>query len=692
MGFELTTLHIVGISVGALFILLLGFGFAIARFYVRASADEALVRTGQGGTKVVIGGGTVCLPVLHQIMKVSLRTVTLTVQRVGKQALVTKDKIKAQCTMELYIRVDDTKEAIIKAAQSFGEQNVQGAILSEIVEGKLTDALRGVAAVQDFAQLHAEREKFAEAVKTALVEELAKNGLKLESTSLTELSQLPIEQMDPNDVHDAVGLQNITEIVADAQQRTNQLDRNKEVIIQEQDVKARETALRLTKEQALLEATQAREVAEFQAAQKAAERIAILAKEQESQEAAYHQKRALENAEIAQQEAVATRDLERQKALAEVQAQKDEAERTAQIRATKAIEAAEIEKQKAIEAAEIEKRKAIETAEIQKQVAIALADKEKAEAEAEKNLAEAKETEAQETIKTAEEKARADREKLLAVIKAEEEAQKAQIDVDRDAYTEKTRAEAALVVAQRQAEAERAKAEGRANAVRETAEAEADKERSEAQAEADKRRLSAQAKKDAADLEAEADAVRVTRRAEAESTAATLDAEAKIKLAEARLKEGEAEAEAERLLVEARNAVDSRLLMLDAAKEAIKVAPDVVREFVKSAEVIGDMKVLQINGLTGGGEDGEGGFMSELNKTPIGLGVSTLAQTAAVTPIIKALMEHSGVTSEALVSKVTDKVKAVTKAGLEELTKPEKESKPTNRMASNSGAKAKPSA
>lgn len=689
---ELTTLHIVGISILAVVLFVLACGFAVARFYLRATADEALVRTGQGGTKVVVGGGIFCIPGLHQIMKVSLRTVVLTVQRQGKQALVTKDKIKALCTMELYIRVDDTKEAIIKAAQSFGEQNVDGGILSNIVEGKLTDALRGVAAVQDFAELHANRDKFAEEVKKALTQELAKNGLKLESTSLTDLSQLPVTEMDPNDVHDAVGLQNITEIVAAAQQARNELENRKEVTIQEQDVKAREKALTLEKEQAILEATQAKEVAEFRASQKAAEKIAILAKEQEAAEAALAQKQAIENAEIAQQQAVAARDLERQQAIAEVQAQKDEAERTAQIRAQKSIEAANIEKQKAIEAASIEKQKAIETAEIEKQVALALADKEKAEAEAEKNLAQAKETEAQETIKTAEEKARADREKLLAVIKAEEEAQKAKIDVDRDAYTEKTRAEARLAVSENEAAAEKAIAAGKANAVRETAEAAADKERLEAKADADKRMLAAQAQKDAAELEAEAEAVRITRRAEAASKAAALDAEAKIQLADARLKEGQAEAEAERLLVEARNAVDSRLLMLDATKEAIRVAPDVVREFVKSAEVIGDMKVLQINGLDGGGS-GEGGLLSELNKTPIGLGVSTLAQTAAVAPVIKALMEHTGVSNEDIVNGVTEKVKAVAKAGFAELTKSQETAseapKPANRMKP---AKAKPKA
>ena len=155
---EIQTWMIVTGAAGALLLFFVVIGLILARFYQRASADEAIVRTGQGGTKVIIGGGILNLPVIHQIMKVSLRTVTLTVKREGKQALVTKDKIKAQCTMELYIRVDSSEDAIKLAAQSFGARNVEAGVLSEIVEGKLTDALRGVAAVQDFADhYHTER-------------------------------------------------------------------------------------------------------------------------------------------------------------------------------------------------------------------------------------------------------------------------------------------------------------------------------------------------------------------------------------------------------------------------------------------------------------------------------------------------------------------------------------------------------
>ena len=235
------------------FLFMFGVALLVKRFYQKAGADEALVRTGMGGTKVVIGGGILVLPVLQQVMRVSLRTITLTVERSGRLALVTADKIKACCTMELYMKVDDTEEAVIAAARSFGSRNVDEGVLTEIVEGKLTDALRGVAANKTFHELHAQREEFAEAVKKALVDELRKNGLKLESTSLTQLSQLPITEMDPNDVFDAEGLRNINMTVASNLQQTNEIERTKEVTIEHQDVVARKRALELEQEKAAAE-------------------------------------------------------------------------------------------------------------------------------------------------------------------------------------------------------------------------------------------------------------------------------------------------------------------------------------------------------------------------------------------------------------------------------------------------------
>ena len=114
---------IAGIAGGAvlLFITLIT---VLSRFYRRCGADEALVRTGSGGNKVVIGGGVLVYPILHQLLRVSLRSMKLSVERSGKNALVTADKIRANVTTELYVKVEPIHEDVLAAARSFGERNL----------------------------------------------------------------------------------------------------------------------------------------------------------------------------------------------------------------------------------------------------------------------------------------------------------------------------------------------------------------------------------------------------------------------------------------------------------------------------------------------------------------------------------------------------------------------------------------
>src|SRR3984957_17036424 len=144
-----------GVAVGVL--VLVSFMTMVSRCYRRCGADEALVRTGSGGNKVVIGGGVLVFPVIHQLLRVSLRSVKLLVERSGKNALVTGDKIKANVTTELYIKVQPIAEDVLAAARSFGDRNLDEHAIGALIEGKLTDALRSVAAVQTFMSLHGKR-------------------------------------------------------------------------------------------------------------------------------------------------------------------------------------------------------------------------------------------------------------------------------------------------------------------------------------------------------------------------------------------------------------------------------------------------------------------------------------------------------------------------------------------------------
>jgi flotillin len=146
---------------------------------------------------------------------------------------------------------------VLAAARSFGERNLDEHAIGDLIEGKLTDALRSVAANQTFMSLHGKRKEFAEHIQAALSEELKKNGLTLENVSITAFAMVPVKELDEHDVFDAEGLRAITESVQSNREKTNQIQREKDNQIQAQNVFARMKQLELEQQQKQAEADQA---------------------------------------------------------------------------------------------------------------------------------------------------------------------------------------------------------------------------------------------------------------------------------------------------------------------------------------------------------------------------------------------------------------------------------------------------
>src|SRR6202049_1843169 len=90
-------------SIGVIAILVIGLMFA--RLYRRSTRDEAYVRTGLGGQKVVLDGGSVVLPVFHSTAAVNLKTLRLEVARGGPDSLITKDRMRGDIRGGFYLRV-----------------------------------------------------------------------------------------------------------------------------------------------------------------------------------------------------------------------------------------------------------------------------------------------------------------------------------------------------------------------------------------------------------------------------------------------------------------------------------------------------------------------------------------------------------------------------------------------------------
>ena len=257
----------VPVAIGVIVILVIG--LMLAKLYRRSTRDEAYVRTGLGGQKVVLDGGSIVLPIFHSTAAVNLKTLRLEVARGGPDSLITKDRMRVDIGAEFYVRVKPDSSSIALAAQTLGSRTNDAAELRELVEAKFVDGLRSVAATMNLEELQEQRATFVKSVQEAVGADIQNNGLELESVSLTRLDQSDIKHFNPSNFFDAHGLTTLTKITREREQERNQIVRTTEVNIAQQDLVARQTTLTIESTKREAELAQQRDIANKTAAMRA---------------------------------------------------------------------------------------------------------------------------------------------------------------------------------------------------------------------------------------------------------------------------------------------------------------------------------------------------------------------------------------------------------------------------------------
>jgi flotillin len=429
---------------GILVVALLGIGFVFGRLYRRTTRDTAFVRTGLGGRKVVVDGGTVLLPVFHSIALVNLNTLRLEVKRSGNESLITKDRLRADITVEFYVRVEPREESIALAAQTLGDRTNDANLLRELIEAKFVDALRSVAAGMSLPDLQEQRAAFVKGVQEAVSGDLRHNGLELESASLTRLDQTAIEHFNPDNSFDAEGLARLKEITEQRRKERNATERDAEVAVAEKD---REAALR---------------------------QLEI--------------RRATREAELAQERDIANKTAETRAETAQAEQRAQQSEETARIEREQAVRQREAEARQNSESARIAADLAIaqRTAESERERELVLQDnairiaersQKQSEALAAAKAAEALAVAAEERVATAKAKEIAEREREVTVIAAKREAEREATGITVTAEAERRAAEDRANAITTLAEAEATAAASKAEAIEKIGRAEAERER-----------------------------------------------------------------------------------------------------------------------------------------------------------------------------------------------------------------------
>jgi uncharacterized membrane protein YqiK len=417
--------------------------------YLRSSKERAFVRTGLGGQKVVLDGGAFVLPIVHDVIPVNMNTLRLEVSRGRDKALITKDRMRVDVIAEFYVRVAAQPDAVAAAAQTLGLRTMEPEQLKELVEGKFIDALRTGAAEMTMEELHEKRGSYVKRVREAVAGDLTKNGLELESASLTQLDQTGMEYFNPSNAFDAEGLTRLTEQIEHRKKQRNDVEQDTLIAIRNKNLEAEKLSLEIDRESEYARLTQQREVEVARARQRAEVTTERAQREQ-----------AAEGAQISAKQAIDA----------------------ARIRSEQSIEQERIGKERAIQAAEIERRQALELAEQQRAIAIARESKMQSEAQAEAELARALAVSAEEKVFTAREVEMAERKKAIELIAAAQAAERDALRLTSAAQAEKDASadRGAALRAQAEADADSEKIKAMALRVRAEIEAEAQRLMNEA--------------------------------------------------------------------------------------------------------------------------------------------------------------------------------------------------------------------
>lgn len=613
--------------------------------YHRSTKEVAFVRTGFGGETVVINGGALVLPIVHEVTPVSLNVVRIAVARAREDAVITRDRMRVDIEAEFFVRVIQRPEAVAAAASTLGRRTTEPEELADLLTGKFVGALRSAAAEMSLDEMHEKRGDLVATVEERAAGALARNGLELESAAITDLDQTKLEFFDPSNRFDAEGLTQLIETIEGRRRLRNDIEQSAMVAIRTRNLEAEKETLKLEQESESSRLTQERELEALRAEQRAEILRTRVAREAEA-----------ETSRIASDEETRTREIARRRALEETEIKAQQEIAQARIAQEQALEQARIARERQIRQAQIQQRHDVETSEIAAQEDVERARIVAEEETESREIVRGQEIEtakisAQKAVESARvaqeqvlDKARIERDRLLrsqqiaqrqsveeAEISAREEVERARIASDRGLEEARILQDRDL----KRLEVDRAQALELAEIERRIAVLRKESEQAETRVETEAARARA------AEAEEKVATTRETEIAEriaaVDRLIAAKDADTAKIAAEAEKVAAAVAAEAQRLRNEAENILseDARAALL--RSKMIDRLEGIVRESVRPMERIEGIKILHVDGLGGGNGGGA--------RTPTDEVIESALRYRAQAPLIDEMMKEIGVES-----------------------------------------------
>jgi uncharacterized membrane protein YqiK len=424
-------------------LILVGVAIMFVQCYRKVEQGQVLVRNGVGGTKVSFSG-MVILPVLHKYEYMDISVTRLEIDRRGQAGLICRDNMRADITVAFFVRVNKTENDVLKVAQTIGCKRASDReAIALLFEAKFSEALKTVGRHFDFVELYNSREKFRDEIIKIIGTDL--NGYVLDDAAIDYLEQTTLEHLNPNNILDAEGIKKITELTATQAKLANHIARDKEKVITQQDVEAKEAILELNRQLAEATEKQRREVAAITARENA-----------EARRVEHEQRWKSEQARIRADEEIQVSEQNKDRQVIVARKNKER---------TEAVETERVERDRLLEVTERER--IVTLANIEKEKVIEIEQKLIQDVIRERVMVEKAVVQEKEKIKDTEAFATADRQKRVVVTQAEQHAEEglvkeikaaeaakkaAELKADVDAYKVIKAAEASKTAAERKAE------------------------------------------------------------------------------------------------------------------------------------------------------------------------------------------------------------------------------------------------
>lgn len=270
----MSTLVIAGVSLLSLVVLFFGSVAVFRAFYRKVPQGTALIINDVTSTPKVRFTGAFVIPVLYLAEEMKISLISMEVRRHGSEGLICKDNIRADVEVVFYLRVNERAEDVLLVAKTVGVDRASDKeAVTQLFNAKFSEALKTVGKKFDFLDLFEKRHEFREEIINVIGKDL--NGYVLEDVAIDYLEQTKKSELDRNNIMDAEGIRKITELTANQNVKTNELEQDEKLAVTKKNTTTTEQMLAMERQREEAAAVQAREVASIRAREEAETRRII---------------------------------------------------------------------------------------------------------------------------------------------------------------------------------------------------------------------------------------------------------------------------------------------------------------------------------------------------------------------------------------------------------------------------------